>query len=200
MSNQVRQKKPFLSKKGNNMKVKNMRITDIRPYEKNPRHNEGAVEAVARSIKEFGWQQPIVVDKDMVVIVGHTRLFAAKQLGLTEVPVVVADHLTPEQVQAYRIADNKTGELSEWDFSLLSLELKDLQDANMDLNTLGFEGSELEEILAGNTENTVSEGETDLEAVPEVPETAVSKPGEIYQMGKHLLMCGDSTSEADVNR
>lgn len=109
------------------MNIVNMKITDIRPYEKNPRHNEGAVEAVARSIKEFGWQQPIVVDKDMVVIVGHTRLKAAEQLGLTEVPVVVADHLTPEQVQAYRIADNKTGEIAEWDFALLPMELKDLQ-------------------------------------------------------------------------
>ena len=108
------------------MDIKNMKITDIRPYEKNPRHNDGAVEAVARSIKEFGWQQPIVVDKDMVVIVGHTRLKAAEQLGLTEVPVVVADHLTPEQVQAYRIADNKTGEIAEWDYALLPMELKDL--------------------------------------------------------------------------
>ena len=114
------------------MNIINMKIADIRPYKKNPRHNEGAVEAVARSIKEFGWQQPIVVDKDMVVIVGHTRLKAAEQLGLTEVPVVVADHLTPEQVQAYRIADNKTGELAEWDYALLPMELKDLQNADFD--------------------------------------------------------------------
>ena len=113
------------------MNIVNMKITDIHPYEKNPRHNEDAVEAVARSIKEFGWQQPIVVDKDMVVIVGHTRLKATEQLGLTEVPVVVADHLTPEQVQAYRIADNKTGEIAEWDYALLPMELKDLQMKKM---------------------------------------------------------------------
>ena len=182
------------------MNIVNINIEDVHPYEKNPRINENGIDAVANSIKEFGWQQPIVVGRDHVIIAGHTRFFAAQRLGLTTVPVVIAENLSPEQVKAYRIADNKTGELSEWDFSLLSLELKDLQDANMDLNTLGFEENELEEILAGNSENTVSEGETDPEAVPEVPETAVSKPGEIYQLGKHRLMCGDSTSEADVNR
>ena len=165
------------------MKVKNMRITDIRPYEKNPRHNEGAVEAVAKSIKEFGWQQPIVVDKDMVVIVGHTRLKAAEQLGLTEVPVVVADHLTPEQVQAYRIADNKTGEIAEWDFALLPMELKDLQNADFDLSVLGFDPEELDKLLNGDGEDTVTEGETEPDAVPEVPEDAASVPGTVYQVG-----------------
>lgn len=182
------------------MNIVNMNIEDVHPYDKNPRINENGVEAVANSIKEFGWQQPIVVDRDHVIIAGHTRYFAAKHLNLTEVPVVIAEHLTPEQVKAYRIADNKTGELSEWDFSLLSLELNDLQNANVDLNSLGFQSEELEEILAGNNGNTVSEGETDPESVPEAPETAVSRPGEIYQLGKHRLMCGDSTSAEDVVR
>ena len=167
-------------------------------YEKNPRHNDEAVEAVARSIKEFGWQQPIVVDKDMVVIVGHTRLKAAEQLGLTEVPVVVADHLTPEQVQAYRIADNKTGELAEWDYALLPMELKDLQNADFDLSVLGFDADELDQLLNGDAGDPVSEGETEPDAVPDVPEEPASVPGTIYQLGKHRLLCGDATKPDDV--
>ena len=182
------------------MNITNMKITDIRPYEKNPRHNDGAVEAVARSIKEFGWQQPIVVDKDLVVIVGHTRLKAAEQLGLTEVPVVVADHLTLEQVQAYRIADNKTGEIAEWDYNLLPMELKDLQNADFDLSVLGFDSDELDKLLNGDTEDTVTEGKTEPDAVPEVPEDAASVPGTVYQLGKHRLLCGDATKAEDVAR
>jgi len=101
------------------MQIQNVPITSVKPYEKNPRFNDDAVDAVAKSIKEFGWQQPIVIDSEMVVIAGHTRLKAAERLGLTEVPVIVADNLTPEQVKAYRIADNKTGELAEWNYDLL---------------------------------------------------------------------------------
>ncbi len=180
------------------MQIQLMKITDIHPYDKNPRYNDEAVGAVAASIKEFGFQQPIVVDKDHVIIVGHTRVKAAEQLGLTEVPVVVADNLTPEQVQAYRIADNKTGEIAEWDYNLLPVEIKELQDANFDLSLLGFDAEELDKLLNGTEENTVSEGETDADAVPEVPEEAVSRHGEIYQLGKHRLMCGDSTKPEDV--
>ena len=98
------------------MQIVNMKITDVRPYEKNPRFNDDAVEAVANSIREFGWRAPIVVDKDMVIICGHTRLKAAKKLGLEEVPVHIASDLSPEQIQAYRIADNKTGEIAEWNY------------------------------------------------------------------------------------
>ena len=181
-----------------NMNITNMKIADIRPYEKNPRINDGAVDAVAKSIQEFGWQQPIVVDKDLVVIVGHTRLKAAEQLGLTEVPVVVANHLTPEQVQAYRIADNKTGEIAEWDYNLLPMELKDLQNADFDLSVLGFDSDELDKLLNGDTEDTVTEGETEPDAVPEVPEDAASVPGTVYQLGKHRLLCGDATKAEDV--
>ena len=175
-----------------------MKITDIIPYDKNPRLNDGAVEAVANSIKEFGWRAPIVVDKDMVIICGHTRLKAAIQLGLEEVPVHIADNLTPEQVQAYRIADNRTGEIAEWDYSLLPVELKELQDSDFDLSLLGFDADELDKLLNGEEENVVAEGETDADAVPEVPEVAVSKRGEVYQLGKHRLMCGDSTKPEDV--
>ena len=144
-----------------------MKITDIIPYDKNPRINEGAVEAVANSIKEFGWRAPIVVDKDMVIICGHTRLKAAIHLGLEEVPVHIADNLTPEQVQAYRIADNKTGEIAEWDYSLLPVELKELQAADFDLSLLGFNADELDQLLNGN-DDIVADGETEADAVPEL--------------------------------
>ena len=179
------------------MNISNMKVSDIRPYEKNPRLNEGAVDAVAASIKEFGWRAPIVVDKDMVIICGHTRLLAAKKLGLDVVPVHVADNLTPEQVQAYRIADNRTGEIAEWDYSLLPLELQELQDANFDLSLLGFDADELDKLLNGETEEII-EGETEPDAVPEIPEIPSSRAGEIYQLGDHLLMCGDATNPDDV--
>ena len=179
------------------MNIQNMKITDIHPYEKNPRLNEGAVDAVAKSIKEFGWRAPIVVDKDMVIICGHTRLKAAIKLGLDVVPVHIADNLTPEQVQAYRIADNKTGEIAEWDYSLLPLELKELQDASFDLSLLGFDTDELDKLL-NRSEDVVTDGETEPDAVPEAPEIPTSRYGEVYQLGDHLLMCGDATKADDI--
>lgn len=118
------------------MQVTMRKVSDVKPYDKNPRRNDGAVDAVAASIREFGFQQPLVVDKDGVLIVGHTRLKAAKKLGLKEVPVVVADGLSPEQVKAYRLADNKTGELAEWDETLLLNELAEL--AEVDMEQFGF--------------------------------------------------------------
>lgn len=182
------------------LEVKYMKVSEIRPYDKNPRNNDDAVASVARSIQEFGWQQPIVVDQDLVIIVGHTRLKAALSLGLTEVPVVIADNLTPEQVQAYRIADNKTSELAEWNYELLPLEIRDLQEANVDLSLLGFDTSELEKLLTSDDVNTVQDGETDPDEIPELPDESVSRPGELYQLGNHLLLCGDSTSQADIAR
>ncbi|WP_283598212.1 ParB N-terminal domain-containing protein [Ligilactobacillus saerimneri] len=119
------------------MKVIEMDISEVKPYENNPRINEGGVEATANSIKEFGWQQPLVVDRDHVIIVGHTRLKAAEKLGLKKVPVVVADGLSEEQVKAYRLADNKTGELSDWNTKLLDDELQSLVD--MDMSDFGFD-------------------------------------------------------------
>jgi hypothetical protein len=109
------------------MEIINLSIDQVKPYERNPRRNEGAVKAVAESIKQFGWQQPLVVDQDNVLIVGHTRLKAAKKLGLKEVPVLVAANLSEEQVKKYRILDNKTNELSEWDFNLLKTEIEDFK-------------------------------------------------------------------------
>ena len=182
------------------MQIINMKLSEIHPYEKNPRFNDDAVESVANSIQKFGFRSPIVVDKDHIIICGHTRFKAAQSLGLEEVPVVVAADLTPEQVQAYRIADNKTGEIAEWNYDLLPLEIKELQEANFDLSLLGFDTEELDKLLNGEQENTISDGETDADAVPEVPEEAVSKLGEIYRLGDHRLMCGDSTKAEDVAR
>lgn len=118
------------------MKVEDWPIDKVTPYEKNPRRNDGAVEATANSLKEFGWQQPLVVDKDGVLIVGHTRLKAAIKLGMSKVPVLVADKLSAEQVAAYRLADNKTGELADWDFDLLGGELDEIE--NIDMSDFGF--------------------------------------------------------------
>lgn len=124
-------------------KITLMALSDITPYENNPRNNEEAVEKVANSIKEFGFNQPIVVDRDNVIIVGHTRYLAAQELGLTEAPVIVAGNLSDEQARAYRLADNKTGELAGWDFEKLALELEQIEDINM--SDFGFiEGSDLD--------------------------------------------------------
>lgn len=129
------------------MKIQNADLEKIVPYAKNPRHNESAIAKVAASIKEFGWQQPIVVDKEMVVIAGHTRLEAARQLGLKKAPVYIADHLTDTQVKAYRIADNRVGAEAKWDDQLLRLEMIDLRDANFELGVTGFDIGEIDNVL-----------------------------------------------------
>lgn len=162
------------------MNVEEWPIDKVVPYENNPRNNDDAVDSTANSIKEFGWQQPIVVDKDGVVIVGHTRLKAAKKLKLDKVPVTVANNLTDEQVKAYRLADNKTGELAEWDIDMLDGELNDILD--IDMEDFGFD------IPEANDDEVV-----DDEFDEEPPEDPKSKLGDIYQLGRHRLMCGDST-------
>src|SRR5205085_7640128 len=123
-------------------------IESIKPYLNNPRQNDAGVDAVADSLKEFGWRQPIVVDEDGVIVVGHTRYKAAQKLGMTEVPVHVAIGLTPAQLQAYRIADNQTGSIAEWDPQLLPAELIELQGDGIDLGTLGFDEDELSRWLS----------------------------------------------------
>jgi ParB-like chromosome segregation protein Spo0J len=124
------------------MKVENWKIERVKPYDKNPRKNDGAVDAVAKSLKEFGFRQPIVVDKDGVVIVGHTRLKAAKKLGMDTVPVHIAD-LDPVQAKAYRLIDNQTASIAEWDTSVLNLELGELKDLDFDLSVFGFDALEV---------------------------------------------------------
>jgi len=128
------------------VKVQQKPIEEIIPYARNPRKNEGAIAKVAASIKEFGWQQPIVVDSEMVVVAGHTRLQAANKLNLKNVPIVVADNLTPTQVKAYRLADNRVSEESDWDDELLSLELHELLEKNFQIDLLGFNEDEIEEL------------------------------------------------------
>lgn len=169
------------------MEVRNLKIDDIKPYENNPRNNLDAVDATANSIKEFGWRQPIVVDKDKVIVAGHTRYYAAKKLGYDVVPVVDASDLSDEQVRAYRLADNKTGELAEWDFKLLDTELQDILD--IDMSDFGFE-------LDISEDEEVKEDDFD----EEVPEEPKSKLGQIYQLGRHRLMCGDSTNSESVKK
>jgi DNA modification methylase len=181
------------------MDIITMNIAEVTPYERNPRNNDQAVEAVAKSIKEFGWRAPLVVDKDHVIICGHTRWKAAKRLGLDTVPVHVASDLTPEQIRAYRIADNKTAEIADWNYDLLPLELRELQGAQFDLSLLGFDTSELEELLSTATDD-VTDGETDPNAVPEAPEDPASERGKVYRLGDHRLMCGDSTDPGDTDR
>jgi DNA modification methylase len=168
----------------------------VRPYENNPRNNDKAVDAVAASNKEFGFSQPIVVDSDSVIIVGHTRLKAAQKLGLDRVPVVVASHLTPEQVRAYRIADNKTAEIAEWNYDLLPIELSALQEANYDLGLLGFSADELAKLM----DTGINEGLTDPDDVPLPPDEAITQPGDLWILGDHRLLCGDSANPEHLDR
>lgn len=162
------------------MKVEMMATDALVPYARNPRNNDNAVDAVAASIREFGFRQPIVVDEQLTILVGHTRLKAARKLGLTSVPVHVATGLTEAQRKAYRIADNKVGELAEWDNALLALELEDLRMADFDLSTLAMDEGEIDELLAG------------LNATPEgaVPESSAEEIDTDYQMGHTCPKCG----------
>ena len=178
------------------MKIEQRKTSDITPYEKNPRHNDAAVEAVAKSIKEFGFRQPIVVDEDGVIIVGHTRWKAARKLGLEKIPVHVARDLTPGQARAYRIADNQTASIAEWNFDLLPVELNELKAVDFDLELLGFEAKELARLLNATT----NEGLTDPDDVPAPPDEATTQPGDLWILGQHRLLCGDSVLPGDVDR
>ena len=186
-----------LAKQSEPLKVEQWPTEKVVPYARNPRKNEGIpVAKVKASLKEFGWRQPIVVDSEGVIIVGHTRYQAALELGMTEIPVHVAEGLTAAQVKAYRIADNKTGDFAEWDFDLLKLEFADLQELDFGLDLTGFDGGEVDGIMVDST----PEGLTDPDEVPDVPDEPVSKPGDVWVMGNHRLMCGDSTVATDVER
>lgn len=178
------------------MKIELRPISQIKPYEKNPRVNDAAVDAVARSIQDFGFRQPIVVDKDDVIVVGHTRWKAATKLALSEVPVHVAKELTPEQAKAYRIADNKLNQLSEWDTELLGMELGELKMLDVDLNSLGFDDDELAKLFGTG----VADGLCDPDEIPEPPDEAITKTGDLWVLGNHRLLCGNSASAVDVDR
>lgn len=178
------------------MKIELWKVADIKPYDNNPRQNDGAVDAVVASIREFGFRQPLVVDNDHVIIVGHTRYKAAQKMGLDKVPVHVATDLTPAQIKAYRLADNKTGELAQWDFDLLPLELADLQGMDFDIDLIGFDTDELAELL----DPGVEQGLTDPDEVPEPPDEPITRLGDLWILGNHRLLCGDSSKPEDVDR
>lgn len=169
------------------MDIVEKKLADIKPYEKNPRKNDNAVDEVANSIKEFGFKVPIVIDKDNVIVCGHTRYKASKKLGLEVVPCVVADDLTEEQIKAYRLADNKVSELAEWDIDLLGEELDGIFD--IDMSDFGFDLSEDEE-----EEVEIIEDEVPQEVEP------ISKQGDIWQLGRHRLMCGNSLDQDDIDK
>lgn len=178
------------------MKITLRPLSSIAPYDRNPRQNDAAVDAVAASIREFGFRQPIVVDAAGVIIVGHVRYRAAEQLGLARVPVHVAENLTPAQVRAYRLADNRTNELADWDLEKLGLELAELREAHYDLATLMLGDDWLAEALAAGG----IAGLTDPDDVPAPPDAAITQPGDLVFLGKHRLLCGDSSKPADIDR
>ena len=178
------------------LKIIQMPIGNLRPYDKNPRVNDDAIDPVAKSISEFGFRSPIVVDKDNVIICGHTRLKAAQKLGLTTVPVHVAADLSPEQVKALRLADNRTSELSRWDLELLGLEVEDLEQLNFSIEEFGFSELELNQIFG--EKDPVKQGKTNPDDIPETPQVPVSQRGEVYILGRHRLMCGDATEKDDL--
>ena len=171
------------------MKIIDTPLEQLKPYENNPRHNENAIDAVANSIKEFGFKVPLVIDKDGVIVAGHTRYEAAKKLGITTLPCIVADDLTPEQVKAFRLADNKTSELAEWDMDKLDIELGEIPDNDMSAFGFDIEIDDMDEAT-----------EVKEDEAPEVKDVEPkAKLGDIYQLGNHRLMCGDSTKQEDVD-
>ena len=172
------------------MEIQYLSLKSLIPYGKNPRNNTPAIEAVAESIKTFGFKVPIVIDKDNVIVAGHTRYKASQKLGLDKVPCIVASDLTPEQIKAFRLADNKTAELAEWDTSLLSLELKDL---DLDMTIFGFDLESLEPV---NELDNIQDDYCNI-APPTEPKTQL---GDIYQLGNHRLICGDCTDPSVLSQ
>jgi ParB-like chromosome segregation protein Spo0J len=176
------------------MEIRQVPIDDVHPYPGNPRTiTPAAVEKVATSLREFGWQQPIVVDPQMVIVVGHTRLLAARSLGMAHVPVKVADGLSDAKIAAYRLADNRTGEEVDWDQSLLRIEIEALEAIDIDLARMtGFDTDELAAIrLFGN------EGLTDPDETPPLPADPISRPGDVWLLGAKVT-CPHCQATQDV--
>lgn len=171
------------------MQIQYWPIDRLIPYARNPRKNDDAVPRMAGVIQEFGFKVPIVAKSDGSVIDGHLRLKAAQKLGMTEVPVVLADEWTPAQVKAFRLAVNRSAEWAEWDDELLALELQDLKLEDFDLSLIGFDDYNIVE---------KTEGLTDPDEVPDVQENPVTREGDIWMLGKHRLMCGDSTDPGSI--
>jgi DNA modification methylase len=183
------------------MKIELWPIDKVIPYARNARTiTAAAVDKVAASIREYSWRQPIVVDVNRVIIAGHCRLLAARKLGLTEVPVHIADNLTPAQVKAYRLMDNRSHDETSWDFELLGPELLDLQSLGYgNLELTGFDGQEIADFLAAAA-SPGREGLTPDDEAPALREAAVAQRGELWRLGEHRLLCGDATVAADLKR
>ena len=178
------------------LKTESWPIERLVPYARNPRKNDEQVERMVAAIREFGFRIPVVAKSDGTVVDGHLRLKAARKLGLTEVPVALADELTDAQVKAFRLLANRSANWAAWDEDLLALELEELQAMAFDVSLTGFDVAEIDSLLAKPT----TDGLTDPDEVPETPAEPVSKPGAVWILGRHRLMCGDSTSADDVDR
>ncbi len=179
------------------LRITSRRVDDLIPYARNSRtHSDAQVAQIAASIREFGWTNPVLVDGENGIIAGHGRVLAARKLNLDEVPVIELGHMTATQKRAYIIADNKLAEQAGWDSELLALELGELQAEGFDLDLLGFEPAELGDLL----ELPAKSGLTDDDETPEPPAVPVSQPGDVWRLGNHRVMCGDSLSIDHVSR
>lgn len=172
------------------MTIIDIKTSDLKEYENNPRNNDAAVDAVAKSIQDFGFKVPIVIDRNNVIVAGHTRLKAAKKLGLETVPCIIADDLTEEQIKAFRLADNKTAELAEWDFEKLETELAELAEMGVNMDGFGFDEFE------PDPPDIVEDDPPDVDEENE----PITKRGQIWKLGNHYLMCGDATNAEDVQK
>ena len=179
------------------MNLKTVKIAELKPHPKNPRqHPDSAIAKLTRSIQEFGWTNPVLVSKDGFVLAGHARLKAAENAGITEVPVIQLD-LEGAKADAYLIADNKTQDLTDWDLPLLKDLLQELDTGEFDLTVTGFDTDEIEGLM---TQFHVPEdGLTDDDEVPE-PQESICKPGDLWVLGQHRLLCGDATVITHVER
>lgn len=175
--------------------VEMLPLSDLKGYDKNARtHPDGQVASLANIIRDSGFTNPVLIDDEDVIIAGHGRVLAAKKLKMAEVPCVRVSGLTPEQIKALRLSDNQTGLLSGWDDALLRVELADLQASGFDLSLTGFGSLELTGIFS------TQEGNTDPDETPEAPAQPVTRPGDLWKLGDHLIICGDSTDKATVDR
>ncbi len=182
------------------MKIEKVSVDNIKPYHSNPRVNQDAVEIVKKSIKEFGFQQPIVLDKNNEIIVGHTRYEALKDLNIEKIDCVYANDLNEQQIKAYRIMDNKSAEFASWNYGLLTKEMTELLTSEYDLSLTGFADAEIKDLGLDIDLGFVEEGLTDDDAVPDLPKEPTTKLGDLWILGEHRLLCGDSTSIDDVDK